>query len=313
LCTPGKEATFQYARTNSEGNFSFNIHIDEGLKDLIIMPDDLSRNYKCIIESSYSDKYIRNSRLVDSSSKQLPAYISKSGINYQVQKIYGASAIGEPLKPVFNPINPVRFYGKPDIELVLADYISLPVMSEIFFELLKRVSLKKKKSGYEISIINYVGDKFFVLSPHIMIDGVIIKDASMVANLDPEIVEKIDVINGNYLIGKYFFPGILNVITKSGDFSCVSLPEYMTRLNYRVLDPVMSFRSPDYSSEEIKENRIPDYRNTLYWNPSVKPGKEGKAALEFWSSDNKSDYIINIQGLTKEGKMFSLQKNLRIK
>jgi hypothetical protein len=313
LCTPGKEASFQYTRTNNEGNFSFNVNIDEELKDLIIMPDNLGKDFKSIIESSYSGKYLRNDKLSDSSMNQVPAYISKLGVNYQVQKIYGTSALGGPLNHVSRPIKPVRFYGKPDIELMLADYISLPVMGEIFFELLPGVSMKKKKSGYEISITNYVGDKFSVLSPALMIDGVIIKDATLIANLDPEIVEKIDVIKGKYLVGKYFFPGIINVITKAGDFNCISIPDYMTRLSYRVLDPVRSFVSPDYSSEEMKENRIPDYRNTLYWNPSVKPDKDGRAEVDFWSSDNKSDYIINIQGITQEGKIFSLEKILKVK
>jgi len=43
----------------------------------------------------------------------------------------------------------------------------------------------------------------------LMIDGVIIKDPALIANLEPEIVEKIDVIKEKYLVGKYFFPGIL--------------------------------------------------------------------------------------------------------
>jgi hypothetical protein len=146
-----------------------------------------------------------------------------------------------------------------------------------------------------------------------MIDGIIIKDAGLIANLDPEIVEKIDVIREKYLVGKYFFPGIINVITKAGDFSSVSLPDYMIRMPYRVVEPVKSFVSPDYSSEEVRDNRIPDYRNTLYWNPCVKPDKDGKARVEFWSSDNKADYIINIQGITTEGKTFSFQKILKVK
>lgn len=175
------------------------------------------------------------------------------------------------------------------------------------------VSLKKKKSIYDVSITYRIENNLFVSLPSLMIDGVIINDPSMIVNLDPEIVEKIDVINRTYLVGKYFFSGIVNVITKSGDFSCVSLPEYLTRLAYRVIDPVRSFVSPDYSSEEFKDSRIPDYRNTLYWNPSVKTEKDGKTRVEFWSSDNKSDYIINIQGITREGKIFSLQKPIKVK
>jgi hypothetical protein len=87
----------------------------------------------------------------------------------------------------------------------------------------------------------------------------------------------------------------------------------MIRHLYRVIDPVRQFISPDYSSEEMMESHIPDYRNTLYWNPSVKTDKDGKARVEFWSSDNKSEYVINIQGITLGGKIFSLQKTIKVK
>jgi len=313
MCIPGKEAVFQYARTDIDGNFRFNISVDDEPKDLIIMPDDISKNRKIIIGSSFSDVYPNTELSVDSAAKPLTSYISKLSVNHQVQKIYGIPSATSEVKSTYEALKRTRFYGMPDIELVLADYISLPVMNEIFFELLPGVSLKKKKNTFEISITYRVDDDLFVTSPCLMIDGIIIKDAGLIANLDPEIVEKIDVIREKYLVGKYFFPGIINVITKAGDFSCVSLPEYMIRMPYRVVEPVKSFVSPDYSSEEVRDNRIPDYRNTLYWNPSVKPDKDGKVRVEFWSSDNKADYIINIQGITTEGKTFSFQKILKVK
>jgi hypothetical protein len=145
-----------------------------------------------------------------------------------------------------------------------------------------------------------------------MIDGVIIKDASLIVNLDPETVEKIDVVKGKYEVGKYIFTGMINVITKAGDFMSVPLSDYMMRLPYKVVEPVLSFVSPDYSIGESRGSRLPDYRNTLYWNPAVKPDKYGRALLEFWSSDNKSDYVINIQGITQEGKVICVKKILKV-
>lgn len=313
MCTPGKEADFQYTRTDNEGHFCFRIHIDEGLKDLIVIPDNGNKNRKINIESSFSDKYISQVSVADSSNKTIPAFISKLSVNHQVQKIYGNPSLGTQQKAIYNPVIPLRFYGKPDFELVLSDYINLPVMSEIIFELLPGVSLKRKKSGDEISLTYHIADNQYTTYPCLMIDGIIIKDASLIANIDPEIVEKIDLIREKYFVGRYFFPGIINVITKAGDFSCVSLPEYMIRMPYRVLEPVNSFISPDYTTLQTMESRIPDYRNTLYWNPSVKTDKEGKARIEFWSSDNKADYEINVQGITKEGKIFSTQKILRVR
>jgi hypothetical protein len=313
MCTPGKEAEFQYTRTDQEGNFNFSVPIDEGLKDLIIMPDDITKNHKIIMDSPFADKYQYSEIVVDSSENKITPFISKYSVNQQVQKIFEIPSVGPQMMRALEPVKSAKFYDKPDLELNMADYISLPVMSEIFFELLPGVSMKKKKTGYEILIANRIDDHRYVLSPCLMIDGVIINDAAMIANLDPEIVEKIDVVKEKYLVGNYFFNGIVNVITKSGDFSCVSLPDYMIRLHYRVLDPVSSFVSPDYSRDQLMDSRVPDYRNTLYWNPSVIPDKKGQANVDFWSSDNKSDYVINIQGITQDGKIVSIRKDLKVK
>jgi len=313
MCIPGKVATFQYAKTDNEGKFSFHIPVDEFVKDLIIMPEDNDAGYKIIIESPFSDQYQKFTLTADSSSEQIAPQISKMSVNYQVHTIFGIHSDSTSLAPKANPFILQRFYGKPDIELILSDYVSLPVMSEVIFELLPGVSLKKKKSGYEFSITEHIDDGLVVTSPTLMIDGVIIKDASLIVNLDPEIVEKIDVVKGKYEVGKYIFTGLINVITKAGDFMSVPLSDYMMRIPYRVVEPVSSFVSPDYSIGERKVSRLPDYRNTLYWNPVVNPDKEGKASLEFWSSDNKSDYVISIQGITQDGKVISIQKILKVK
>ncbi|MGD0582977.1 MAG: hypothetical protein ABR974_08555 [Bacteroidales bacterium] len=313
MCTPGKKPGFQYAETDNEGNFSFNIHPDEEQKDLIFMPDDISKNFKILIEPSYSDKFLYPEQSAGPVSSRVPACINKWSLNFQVMKIYGIPASGNPAPSVTQPLKPVRFYGKPDFELIMADYIKLPLMEEVIFELLPQVTLKSRNSRYEIQITYWIDDALYTTKPVLMIDGVLIRDASLIVNLDPETVEMIDLVKEKYLVGKYLFPSILNVITKSADFSSVQLPDYMTRLHYRVADPVPSFVSPDYSSEELKNSRVPDFRNTLYWNPSVKPGKDGKALVEFWSSDYRSDYLVTINGQTRDGRAVSIKKIISIK
>jgi hypothetical protein len=313
LSSPGKVPVFQYARTNYETKFSFSIHIDEELRDLILQPDDFTKNNRIYIESSFSDQYFSSGISGDTISKPVPDYISKWSVNYQVTKIYGLSFIGDFLSPLYPPPKPKRFYGKPDFELIMKDFIKLPLMEEVFFELIPFAALKKDESVYEMSITDQLGYKMYKVRPVLMIDGVIINDVANIANLDPELVEKIDVVKGIYRVGEYTFYGIVNVITKSGDFSSVSLPDHAVRLSYRATDPVRTFVSPDYSLTGMKDSRIPDFRNTLYWNPSLKPDKDGKARIEFWTSDITSDYEINIQGITSEGKTVSLRKIIKVK
>jgi len=314
LSTPGKIAVFEYAKTDKQGSFTFKIHIDGKVNDLVIQPDAPTKYSYVRIESPFSDRYLASDISVDSTNKPVPDFISTWSVNHQVRKIYGTSSIGDPLKQSITIFRTRRFYGKPDTELNMKDYIKLPVMEEVFFELLPGVSLKNKKSGYELTMANPDNfNKLFDTPPVLFVDGVMVKDPSMIAGFDPEIVEKIDVIRVKYYVGDYLFTGIVNVITKAGDFSSVPLPDYAIRMPYRVIDPVYSFVSPDYSTVQMKRNRIPDFRNTLYWNPSIKPDKEGKAGVEFWTSDFVTDYEVNIQGITPDGKTFTLKKIIKVK
>lgn len=312
LSMPSKNASFQYAKTDLNGDFIFTIPIDDRIMDLIIQPEDVNRNNNIKIESSFSNIYPEFLSTRDTIIIKSPQYFSKLAINYQVNKIYGSDETLNKSKSLVYTVGTKRFYGKPDIELVMSDYIKLPVMQEVFFELMPGVFLKKKKSVYDITISDPVENKIFDKSPILFVDGVVINDAAIIANLDPELVEKIDAIKARYFVGDYLFFGLVNIITKAGDFGNFTLPDYAVRLPYRVIDPVKTFSSPDYSDPQKKQNRLPDFRNTLYWNPSVEIDKEGKAMVEFWSSDFATDYVINIQGMTSEGQPISVKKRLEV-
>jgi len=147
----------------------------------------------------------------------------------------------------------------------------------------------------------------------VMVDGVIINDLTVLADLNPELVEKIEVVKTPYLIGDLILHGIVNVITRSGDFSNITMPDYVVVLPYMVVEKPSAFISPDYSDERNRINRIPDLRNTLYWNPSVKTDRNGEAEIEFWTSDLPGNYSIKIQGISGTGKKISLCRSFMVR
>lgn len=61
-----------------------------------------------------------------------------------------------------------------------------------------------------------------------------------------------------------------------------------------------SFYSPKYSLEE-KDRSILDFRSTLYWNPNVITDREGKARVNFFTSDSPGSYLILLQGTDLKG------------
>jgi hypothetical protein len=312
LSRPGKEAYFQYAKTGNDGKFSFALPAALAGRDIIIQPGDPGRKDIIRIESSFPEVYYPVTIKAESPAMDHPDYSGQWSVNYQVVKIYNTSSIGSIKKSQAIEVEPGRFYGKPDHSLLMDNYIKLPVMQEVFFELVPGVYLKSRKSAWVITIADPVDFSIYSSPPLLMIDGVVVNDASLIANLEPELVQKIETVRDKYMVGDYLIYGVVNVITRSGDFSCISLPDYAVRLPWKVADPVYSFTSPEYSSADIKNNHIPDFRNTLYWNPSLQPDKNGKYTVEFWSSDFASDYVINIQGVADNGKSISFNKFIKV-
>jgi hypothetical protein len=313
LSRPGKEAYFQYAKTGIDGRFSFEVPAGLSGSDIVIQPAEPERKDNVRVESSYPDLSFPATSEAKAFSVNSSSLLDRLSVNYQVEKIFNTSSIGETLKQQEAASESGSFYGKPDNTLLMDNYIKLPVMQEVFFELITGVYLKNKKSEWEITIADPVDFSIYKVPPMLLIDGVVVKDASLIANLDPELIERIETVRDKYLIGDYLIYGIVNVITRSGDFSCISLPDYAVRLQWRMADQNYSFASPEYTSSDKKNNHIPDFRNTLYWNPSIRPGKEGKYPVEFWSSDFASDYNIEIEGISTDGETISLKKTISVR
>lgn len=312
MSVPGKEAFFQYTTTDIKGDFSFSVNIDNEFKEYIIQPDLSGNNQKVYIKPSFSNQYLPVKVIIDSLEEAIPSDISRQIINFRVRKSFESTSAGEPIAQEIKSVNQKRFYGTPDFELKMKDFVALDSMPEVFFELIPRVSLTYKNFVYEMSVVDPLRNKLEG-SPVVMLDGVVIKDLMSIVKLNPDLVEKIDVVWDRYRVGGYIFNGIINIITKTGDFRFGSLPGDAIRVSNRLFEPVSSFISPDYSTAEMKKSRIADYRNTLFWNPAVSPDKNGNASIKFWTADVKSDYVINIQGITSTGKVVSITKTFSVK
>ena len=312
LSIPGKVASYFYARTNNSGLFDFMLPVDQIQRNLIIQPGSGDENISIKIQPPYSWVTPFSVSFKDSITTHMSALFSDLSTRYQVNRIFEA-AVKKEIQPHQTAVRQEkRFYGKPEIGLIMDDYISLPVMQEVFFELAPGVRLRERRSGYEMRILNPFTGYYYDESPTVLIDGVIINELATLANLDPELVEKIDIVKTPYLTDELIHNGIVHVITRPGKFNNLSLPDYAVKLMYTVTEQVPLFSSPDYSDPGRKKSRTPDFRNTLYWNPSVKPDKEGKISFEFWASDLAGDYIIDMQGITNDGKPVSIKKVITI-
>ena len=61
------------------------------------------------------------------------------------------------------------------------------------------------------------------------------------------------------------------------------------------------FAAPVYSGDAAKPANRSDFRSTLYWNPSVKVDRTGKANLSFYASDEISSFRATVEGIGRDG------------
>ena len=129
-------------------------------------------------------------------------------------------------------------------------------------------------------------------------------------------IKRIDLIEGPEaaFLGHKDCSAIFSLTLKSGaelENSVSSAPS----IYVAVASPIgyqtpAEFYAPAYATEKARRSMVPDYRTTLYWNPTVKLDDTGQATVEFYTSDAPADYDISIEGVTQTGKIVQRRQRL---
>jgi hypothetical protein len=122
---------------------------------------------------------------------------------------------------------------------------------------------------------------------------------SQIASMDISNVERVELLKGPSaaMWGSRSGNGVFLVYTKRGGGSELKLsPEF--DIEGHAVD--REFYSPNYSVT-LDRHSFPDYRATLYWNPSFRTDSNGNARLIFYNSDNAQKIQVAIEGLSAEG------------
>ena len=202
------------------------------------------------------------------------------------------------------------FYGDPTITLDPADYVKLPTLEEIFHELIPSVSvIKRKDRSYLVMKGNNPDIAYY--KPLLLLDFVPVFNADNLLKISPEYIRQVEVINSTYVRGDMCFGGIISVFTRKGDIAGIDLPENSFFFDFKTYEPQEEITFPDYSDSPANK-RIPDFRNTMYWNPALKGSPGETISCEFFTSDNTGEYIILVRGITDKGSILEGHCNFTV-
>ncbi|MFW5821705.1 MAG: TonB-dependent receptor plug domain-containing protein, partial [Bacteroidota bacterium] len=134
--------------------------------------------------------------------------------------------------------------------------------------------------------------------PLFIIDG-IPSDKNFAMSMNPNDIDRIEILKGPdaAIYGSRGANGVIAIYTKRGKFMLKGVIDFRM-LGYHTPH---EFYSPKY---EVKgrDEKFDDDRTTLFWEPDIITGEDGKATVEFYTSDLEGDYSILVEGMDKNGR-----------
>jgi hypothetical protein len=300
LSSPGKLIRLYGARSNAQGEVQFEMKDFFGSRDIIVQTDTRrDSTYRVEITSPYAEA---------ASGRKLPEFdiagnlgktLGDRSVHMQTQSVY----FGDRTTRFRTPeVDSLPFYGVPDEQYFLDRYTRFTVMEDVLREYVAGAFARRRRNGYFLSVYDKGHDMAVLENPMVLLDGVPVFDPNKIMAFDPLKVKRLDVMTRNYLLGPIFFSGIISLATYRGDLGGFRLDPRSALLEYDGMQVSREFYSPRYDTPAQAQNRMPDFRNLLYWSPSVRTTAEGRAQADFYTSDLEGTYLGVINGITGDGK-----------
>jgi hypothetical protein len=123
-------------------------------------------------------------------------------------------------------------------------------------------------------------------------------------SVSPQRIDHIDIVNRMYIRGGNTYGGIVSIITGQGDRAGVTIPRGSTFFSFTGLSDLQETAFPDYEGV-VRNERMPDLRNTLYWAAHYEITPENGGSFAFYTSDVTGEFMVMVRGMTSDGKVLS--------
>jgi len=301
LSIVGRSARVTFTRSDSKGRFSFPV-MEYGRKEIVIQrltPGE--RGYYIDL----NDPFLFEMRLRQVPGPYYPdttrlKELNDAIVSMQVSNIYDPFLRKRSVR-LFSGTFP-GFFGKPDRTVILSEFIQLSTLREVFKELVPGLTSSGRDEKLSLSLTNRYPGMTFNSQPLVILDGVPVYNLDKLLDIPSSLIEKVEVLTVRYFTGDIVTDGIINIVSHKGDLSSMEFDRSVLRQEYDMLLDSYDIYAPDYSTDSLRLSRVPDYRNTLYWNPSVRTGSGGEAAVEFWTSDEAGEYFVIAECTTTDGR-----------
>jgi len=195
------------------------------------------------------------------------------------------------------------FYGTPEFRYRMDEYVVLPDLEEFIFEIVPQLRVEKSEGHTHLVVLDDRGEILYT-PPLILLDHVPVPDIGKLLAVSPLRIDHIDVVNRMYIRGGNTYGGIVSIITGRGDRAGIALPGGSTFISFTGLSNLREKNFPDYEGV-VRNERMPDLRNTLYWAPRYEITPDNGGSFTFYTSDLTGEFMVVVRGINSAGDVLS--------
>ncbi len=303
LSIPGEDYQIRVTEVDGRGNFTLNyitpqrkstgflaIIGDEGTEFPIEIGNEFYDSYPPFVENTIKYDSLRIANVIERS------------INNQIENAYYLSqsdSLNAKTIPQFAGFKTYR----------LDDYTRFPTIRDTFIEYILEVGVSKNESDYNFYM--KTTDSPFEKAPDfqllLFLDGVPVS-AKEILEFSPYAIEHIEVLNEKYSFGPVILDGIISFHTYNNDLA--GFEPKARRIP--ILEIQDGINRKQLSANNKRGERIPDWRELLYWDPLVNTDSTGIVSFEFFTSDVVGTFEVRIEGVTNDGEPISIKRYFQV-
>ena len=292
----------QNVLTNEKGQFFFDLSKLKGEYEIFISAKS-NANPLILVDNDFSTQKIELPYVPVNLSEKSKKLYQSLAFNSQMQTLYMQQKVESEVKSFSSDSS---FYGKPDFVLRLDKYIAMPSVRDYIYELMPQLGIRHEGKKTTLKMLGVYSD-LAIHDPLVLVDMVPVFDIDRVLELQPDKIERIELVTIPYVRGDIVFGGIVSFFSKKGDLAGIDLPSVGRFITYDMLSRNLVQKAPDTQNQ-----RIPDLRNCLYWNPDLKLKGSESSRISFNTGDSAGDYVVVVRGIDRTGKVMIATEEITV-
>ncbi|MGX1929973.1 hypothetical protein [Flagellimonas sp. 2504JD4-2] len=308
LSLPGDSFLLKVATSDANGRFKFitEREYDNANAAIQILSDEwdkyeisLDTHQLASIEMDYTEFKL---------SKKMRDYILQKSIQNQIENAYREMR-SDSILPAQHL---APYYREFSANYHLDDYTRFNSIQETIVEVVDQVSIRRSNNDERVFEIRPdEGYTNLSLLPMVFVDGLFLKRHEDFMDYSAKKIESISFSRDKVMLGSQVFQGVLFFKTIDGGFYNEFYAPHIKNVELFKPQPQKNYFNQRYT-ESNKQDRTPDFRNQLLWNPNLHLSNL-KEEVVFYTSDVAGEYELVLEGFTSNGNPVSVKRRFMVK